>query len=82
MLSIWREARELHAGQGPFLFGGFSIADAMYAPVVMRFVSYAIALDASTRAYVETIADLPALREWLAEAATEPLAPLHERRLP
>ncbi len=82
VLSIWREARELHAGQGPFLFGGFSIADAMYAPVVMRFISYAVALEASTCAYVETIAGLPALREWLTDAATEPLARLHERRSP
>jgi len=82
VLSIWGEARELHADHGPFLFGRFSIADAIYAPVVLRFVSYTIALDASAREYVETIAGLPALGEWLAEAATEPLAPLHERRSP
>ncbi|WP_414707374.1 glutathione S-transferase family protein [Rudaea sp.] len=77
--AIWREARERHAGEGPFLFGKFSIADAMYAPVVLRFISYAIELDASARAYVETIAALPALCDWLAETVTEPLAVLHER---
>jgi glutathione S-transferase len=43
--AIWHEGRERHAGQGDFLFGPFSIADAMYAPVVLRFVSYAIELD-------------------------------------
>lgn len=77
--SIWREARERHASEGLFLFGKFSIADAMYAPVVLRFISYAVELDAPACAYVETIAALPALRDWLAETATEPLAVLHER---
>ncbi|MGH8121202.1 MAG: glutathione S-transferase family protein [Rudaea sp.] len=77
--AIWCEARERHAGDGSFLFGKFSIADAMYAPVVLRFISYAIELDVPARAYVETIAALPALRDWLAETATEPLAVLHER---
>ncbi len=76
--SIWCEARERHAGEGPFLFGKFGIADAIYAPVVLRFISYTIELNAPARAYVETIAALPALRDWLAETATEPLAVLHE----
>ena len=77
--SIWCEARERHAGEGAFLFGKFSIADAMYAPVVLRFISYAVELEVPARAYVETIATLPALRDWLAETASEPLAVLHER---
>jgi glutathione S-transferase len=80
--TIWREARESHAGQGEFLFGGFSIADAMYAPVVLRFVSYSIDLGPLERRYADVILALPAMREWLAEAATEPLAALHERDTP
>jgi glutathione S-transferase len=80
--AIWREARERHGGHGPFLFGQFSIADAMYAPVVLRFISYAIELDAVERTYVDTIAGLPALHAWLDDAATEAIAPLHERRVP
>ena len=79
---IWRELRNSHAQCGPFLFGDFCIADAMYAPVVMRFISYAIELDAITRAYVDAIAALPALREWCADTMTEPLAVLHERSVP
>jgi len=80
--AIWREARERHAQQGDFLFGAFSIADAMYAPVVLRFESYAITLGPVERAYADALLALPALREWLAEAATEPLAALHERDTP
>lgn len=77
--SIWHEARTQHVGQGAFLFGKFSIADAMYAPVAVRFASYAIELGAIERDYLDTLLTLPAMREWFAEAATEPLAPLHER---
>ena len=80
--AIWAGARERHAGQGPFLFGAFSIADAMYAPVVFRFVSYSVELGAVERAYVDTLLATPALREWIAEAATEPLAPQYEKTTP
>ncbi|MBS0583814.1 MAG: glutathione S-transferase family protein [Proteobacteria bacterium] len=80
--AIWREARERHAAQGPFLFGAFSIADAMYAPVALRFVSYAVELGAPERGYVDALLALPALRDWLAEAATEPLAAEHEKTTP
>ncbi len=80
--AIWREARERHAGQGDFLFGQFSIADAMYAPVVLRFVGYAIDLGPTERRYADAVLALPAMHEWLADAATEPLAPLHERDTP
>ncbi|MGH8323517.1 MAG: glutathione S-transferase C-terminal domain-containing protein, partial [Steroidobacteraceae bacterium] len=64
---------------GPFLFGAFGIADAMYAPVALRFVSYDVVLDPLERAYVDSILALPALREWIDETANEPLAPLHEQ---
>lgn len=80
--AIWREARERHAARGPFLFGEFSIADAMYAPVGLRFVSYSVELGAVERSYVDALLALPALREWLADAATEPLAVEHEKTTP
>jgi glutathione S-transferase len=67
---IWREA--LAASSGPFLFGAFSIADAMFAPVATRFVTYGVELDASCRAYVDAIYALPAMTAWLADAAREP----------
>lgn len=77
--TIWREARERFGVDGPFLFGAFGIADAMYAPVVLRFISYDVALDRIERAYADAILALPALREWLEETVNEPLAPLHEQ---
>jgi glutathione S-transferase len=68
--AIWREA--LAASGGPFLFGGFTIADAMFAPVTTRFTTYGVALDAGCRAYVEAIAALPAMKAWRADAEREP----------
>jgi len=69
--AIWRDCRARFGAGGPFLFGGFSIADAMYAPVVMRFVSYGVEIDAVAQAYVDTLLGLPALQEWLRDAAAE-----------
>jgi len=69
--TIWREARAIATG-GPFLFGTFTIADAMYAPVTTRFVSYQIEMDATIRAYVDAIAALPAMQMWTDAAAAEP----------
>jgi glutathione S-transferase len=68
--TIWREL--LATSGGPFLFGGFTIADAMYAPVTARFRTYGVELDATLRDYVDAIAALPAMRQWQADANTEP----------
>jgi glutathione S-transferase len=63
VMAIWRE--RLAASGGPFLFGSaFTIADAMYAPVTTRFVTYGVDLDGPCRTYVDTIAALPAMRRW------------------
>jgi glutathione S-transferase len=70
VMAIWREA--LAASGGPFLFGAFSIADAMFAPVCTRFVTYGVDLDATCRSYVDTIYALPAMQQWCADAANEP----------
>jgi glutathione S-transferase len=69
--AIVREARERFGAGGPFLFGAFSAADAMYAPLATRLDTYSIALDATTRAYVDTILSLPAFQEWRSAALKE-----------
>ncbi len=68
---LWRDCRARFGASGDFLFGAFSIADAMYAPVASRFVTYGIALDADARAYVDALFALPAMREWLDASAAE-----------
>ena len=68
---MWSECRIRYRGQGPFLFGAFSVADAMYAPVVLRFQTYAVELPAEARAYADTILALPALQDWIAAAVAE-----------
>ncbi len=68
---LWRDARGRFGTGGPFLFGGFGLADAMYAPVALRFVAYGIALTAEAQAYVEAITALPAVIEWRAAAEAE-----------
>ena len=68
--AIWREA--LDRSGGPFLFGAFSIADAMFAPVTTRFRTYGVALDAQLQAYSDAIAALPAMQAWQRDAASEP----------
>jgi glutathione S-transferase len=68
---IVRQARERVRAGGPFLFGAFSAADAMYAPLVTRLDTYSIAIDATTRAYVDAILALPAFQEWRSAALKE-----------
>ena len=65
---IVRQARERFGAGGPFLFGAFSAADAMYAPLATRLDTYSIAIDATTRAYVDAILALPAFQEWRSAA--------------
>ena len=71
IVAIWQSCRERFAVGGPFLFGEFSIADAMFAPVVWRFITYAVELPAESRAWVETMTALPAMQEWRANALEE-----------
>ncbi|MGH6890317.1 MAG: glutathione S-transferase family protein [Rhizomicrobium sp.] len=67
---FWSEALG-QGGAGGFLYGRFSIADCMYAPVVSRFRTYGIALDSPLDAYCGRILDLPAMRDWHAAAQKE-----------
>jgi glutathione S-transferase len=71
MVDIWSDARKAHSGEGPFLFGAFTIADAFFAPVVWRFVTYVIPLPEAGRAYVEKMTGLASMQEWLAAARAE-----------
>ena len=66
---IWRT--ELAASGGPFLFGRFGIADAMFAPVVSRFETYSVAVDGGVRAYMDEIMALPGMKDWASSARTE-----------
>lgn len=72
IFEIWRGCREECDGDGQFLFGDFSIADAFYAPVAARFRTYGLELDEIARSYVEVIHGLPAFREWQQGARDEP----------
>ncbi|MGL5806883.1 MAG: glutathione S-transferase family protein [Xenococcaceae cyanobacterium] len=69
--NIWQECREKYRSQGDLLFGKFSIADAMYAPVVLRFVSYGVPLNSICQQYLDSILELPALQEWIAAGKSE-----------
>ena len=72
--AIWTDLRRPgrpKREKGPFLFGRFSIADAFFAPVVTRFVTYGIPMRDEVAEYAETIMQLPAMTSWLAGAKAE-----------
>ena len=74
---LWAEARSRFARGGPFLYGAFSAADAMYAPVVTRLDTYQIAVDAGARAYMDAVLKHPAFVAWRDAALNEPWDLLH-----
>jgi glutathione S-transferase len=69
--TIWNDSRGRHGANGPFLFGAFCIADAMYAPVVSRLRTYGVALGGAAAQYAGVIHALPAMQEWIAGARAE-----------
>lgn len=69
--ALWTSCRERFAVAGPFLFGAFSVADAMYAPVAFRFHTYGAELPPLAAAYRDTLLALPAMQEWAAGARAE-----------
>lgn len=71
IISIWEDCRETFAQDGPWLFGNFSVADVMYTPVALRFVTYGIPLSDVAARYVETVENLPTVKEWIAAAEAE-----------
>ena len=70
---IWADCHARYGKQGPFLFGTFSGADAMYAPVVHRFRTYAIPVRAQAQHYVDAMMQLPAFQEWTRDGEAETL---------
>jgi glutathione S-transferase len=76
VFAIWQDCRGRFGDAGPFLFGRFSIADAMYAPVVWRFATYSVQLPAAAEAYTGAMHALPAMQAWreAAHAEGEPVA--------
>lgn len=78
--ALWRDARN-RFGQplgGDYLFGDFSGADAMFAPIVSRFVTYGVPTDAIAGDYIAAMMDQPAVRSWMDTARQEPIIPRYE----
>jgi len=77
--AMWSDCRRRHAAAGPWLFGEYSAADAMYAPVALRFSTYGTAgLGAAAQAYVATVVADPLLQPWLAAASAEQAVLAHD----
>jgi glutathione S-transferase len=70
---IWADCASRYGKEGPFLFGAFGGADAMFAPVVHRFRTYAIEVKGEARAYYEAMMSLPAFQEWTRAGLAETL---------
>lgn len=71
IVAIWESCRSRFAAGGRFLFGEFSIADAMFAPVIWRFLTHAVQLPAASQEWVDAMLALPAMREWQQGALAE-----------
>jgi len=69
--TLWSDARSRFGAAGPFLFGRFTNADAMYAPVATRLETYGISLDPLCHAYVQELLNLPPMKDWYRAAAQE-----------
>ena len=72
VLAIWEDCRARFGRGGDYLFGGFSLADAAYAPVVTRFVTYEVPLEGPAAAYRDAVLAWPALEAWTEAARAEP----------
>jgi glutathione S-transferase len=71
IVALWRECRERYGQGGEMLFGRFTIADAYYAPVVMRFMTYEVALPPDAQRYADAVRALAAVRAWIDAARRE-----------
>ena len=70
--AIWESCRAGYGQGGELLFGQFTVADAFYAPVATRFLTYAVTLPGAAQRYADALLALPAVREWMAQAHLEP----------
>jgi glutathione S-transferase len=71
VVEIWESCRARHGQGGDLLFGQFSIADAYYAPVAARFLTYAVTLPPVAQRYADALLALPAVQDWMAQARRE-----------
>ncbi len=71
VVALWDDCRRRFGAGSPLLFGQFTVADAYFAPVVMRFLTYAVSLPSAAQDYVEAVRNLPAVAEWMAAARRE-----------
>jgi glutathione S-transferase len=71
--AIWRDCRRRFGAGGPHLFGRFTIADAMFAPVASRFRTYHVALEGEAQSYADALFSHPPLQEWESAARSEPM---------
>ena len=69
--NLWSLCLDFHHTQGPFLFGDFSLADCMYAPIVNRFRTYDVKVSEKSRGYMNAMLAHPFMKEWEAEALQE-----------
>ncbi len=74
---LWEDCRKKFGKNGDFLFGEFSIADAMYAPVIWRFHTYSLPISGIAKKYFDHMFNLPSMREWHTEALNEPYVMNH-----
>jgi len=70
--NIWTDCRRKYAESGEWLFGEFSIADIMFAPVALRFVTYSIPLSSEAHEFVDAVRRSKTVQQWIAEAQAEP----------
>ena len=88
IVALWSDCRSRFGSGGALLFGHFTVADAYFAPVVTRFITYEVALPPVARDYVEAVRKLPAVAEWMSAArretafvaADEPYAEVNSKR--
>ncbi|HXV35856.1 MAG TPA: glutathione S-transferase, partial [Myxococcota bacterium] len=78
--ALWKDCLRVARG-GPFLFGAFTIADAMYAPVVSRYRTYGVPLEGAVRDYADALWSRPSVVRWLELAATAPAIPKYDALL-
>lgn len=69
--SLWTCCLERYRNDGPWLFGKFSIADVMYAPVAWRFITYSVPVNDICKEYIGSLLTLPEMQEWVEEASAE-----------
>jgi glutathione S-transferase len=72
IVAIWSDCRARSGSAGDFLFGRFGVADAFYAPVATRFVTYGVTLEGAAADYRDALVAWPDLRDWIAAAKVEP----------